>query len=348
MDFALAQRGRALMDFEVTARQTANSLHRAVEAELASAGITAETLPDDMDECHKLIDATLANSGTYRVRSLIGDYCWRSHGISAEEAFEEIRDQVADKLAAGAAGPTVIDYREGEFDAPAYFTRSWFHRTKNGWDGHPDNGFIHGELVHKKYVSKVFPGDVYANRRAVLRELPHHDFKKILEMGTSSGHYTVALSEFFPDAEKWGLDPSPRMLEQAQRVLNGHGYKWNLVVGVGEDAPFEDESFDFVTSYAVHHEIPPRVVTGMFKEAMRLLRPGGTLLMADVPRYADIDKLSAWRYDWLARYGGEPFWRPTAMMDLVPHAEEAGFVNVSSGTLKPRNDIYYVMGTKPE
>ena len=346
MEVKLAQRGRALMDFEVSARQAANRLQRGVEAELAAKGITAETLPDDMEERHRVIDGALADSSVYRTRALLGDYCWTYHGLSAEEVFEEIKDRVADQLALTEKGPTTIDYRDG-FKAPNYWAKSWFHRTHGGWDGNPYQGYIHGEIVHKKYVSKGYPGDVYAARRTVACLAPRADYSKILEIGTSSGHYTVALSEVFPKAEIWGIDPSARMLEQAQRVANEKGLRWNLIVGVGEDTGLEDESFDMVTSYAVHHEIPPRVIDALFKEACRLLKPGGTVLMADVTRYSEIDKLAAWRFDWLARYGGEPFWRATASMDFGPACEAAGFVDVKTGSIEPFKNPYYVVGVKP-
>src|SRR3546814_5426962 len=61
MQFNLGQRGRSLMDFEVSARQTAARLHQRVEGELADRGITAETLPDDMEARHRLIDEALAD-----------------------------------------------------------------------------------------------------------------------------------------------------------------------------------------------------------------------------------------------------------------------------------------------
>ena len=347
MKVQLAQRGRALIDFEVGVRQEAARLQRDAEAVLAARGVTAETLPDDMDARHDLIDATLADHAPYRTRALLGEWSAREHGLMCEAAFEEISETIVPELDRLAEGGTTISERPG-FTAPRYWSEIWFHRTTGGWDASDYNGFVHGELVHKRYVSRIFPVDIYAQRRRVLDALPRHDHNRILELGTSSGHYTVALAERFPDARITGLDPSRRMLEQARRVGNELGQSWTLIVGVGEETGFDDGSFDLVTSYAIHHELPPKIIAAWFAEAYRVLAPGGDLLMIDVPRYADLDKLTAWRFDWAAKWGGEPFWRPAAMIDLAAGARAAGFVDVRVEGIGPGKNPYLVYGRKPE
>lgn len=346
MEFTLAQRGRALMDFEVEARQAAGKLQSRAVRQLAAVGITADTLPEAMVERHRVIDTAMAESDVFRVRALFGEWCAKQHGCAAEEAFDEIRDALVPGIEALAEGSATLDYRP-DFVAPAYWSSIWFHRTRGGWDAGDHNGFIHGEIVHKKYVSKIYPGDIYEARRRVLREAPRGDYGKILEIGTSSGHYTVAISEVFPDAEIHGLDPSPRMLEQARRVANERGLGWQLFVGVGEDTGCANDSFDLVTSYAVHHEIPPRIIKAMFNEAFRVLQPGGDLLMSDVERTYDLDRLTAWSVDWAAKWGGEPYWRATAGLDLAPMALAAGFVDVEGYSL-PGGGPYLVRGRKPQ
>lgn len=347
MQIELGQRGRALMDFEVSTRQAAGRLQAQVEADLAKAGVTAETLPDDMEERHRVIDAAVGGTPTMQARALLGEWCAKQHGRAAEQAFEEIREDVLPEIERLRSGPTTIT--QHEFDAPDYWSKIWFHRTRGGWDASEHNGFVHGEIVHKKYVSKVFPGDIYGNRRAVLRELPRDDYKRILEIGTSSGHHAVAIAEVFPDARLTGIEPSLRMLEQAQRVANEKGLAWDLHTGVGEDLSlFEDDSFDLVTAYAIHHEMPVKAIDVIFRQAFRVLEPGGDLIMADVARSYSQDKMTGWRFDWLARWGGEPFWRSTARLDMEPMLREAGFVDVRGWQPNPGRDPYIIYGRKPQ
>jgi len=346
MQFELMQRGRALMDFEVSARQTASKLQQRAEAELAGMGVTAESLPDDMEARHRLIDERLAASPVFQARALLGEWCAKQHGRAAEEAFDEIRDGIVPELERLRHGGTTITAHD--FTAPRYWSEIWFHRTRGGWDASDYNGFIHGELVHKKYVSKVFPGDIYGNRRLILKQLPRDDYATILEVGTSSGHHTLAIADVFPRARISGIDPSIRMLEQAQRVANERGLAWDLHTGVGEDmAMFADNSFDLVTAYAIHHEMPPHAIAAIFAEAWRVLKPGGDMVMADVVRTVDLDKMAAWRMDWAAKWGGEPFWRATAKLDMEPMAREAGFVDVRGFTPQPGRDPYVIYGRKP-
>lgn len=347
MDHFLRQRGRALIDFEVGVRQAANRMHAAVEMELASRGVTAETLPEAMEARHAVIEDAVAGLPLYQARALFGEWSACEHGTICEAAFEEIRDEAAPALNALADGATKI-VQDPHFRPPKYWSAVWFHRTTGGWDAGPYSGFVHGELVHKRYVSRIFPGDIYAQRRRVLDELPHHDHRRILELGTSSGHYTVALAERFPKAAIVGIDPSIRMLEQARRVGNALGHRWELRVGVGEDSGLPNASFDLVTSYAIHHELPPKIIARWFEEAFRLLEPGGDLLMMDVPRFADLDRLAAWRFDWAAKWGGEPFWRASAQLDVAEGARTAGFVDVRAGGIVPGGNPYFVYGRKPE
>jgi hypothetical protein len=70
------------------------------------------------------------------------------------------------------------------------------------------------------------------------------------------------------------------------------------------------------------------------------------MIAGDVPRYFELDRLAAWRYDRAARYGGEPYWRASASTDLVAMARDAGFVDVQ-GSVIGRGTPYVLVATKP-
>ena len=342
---ALAQRGRAAIDFHITMRGAVSSLQREAEAELAGHGVTAETLPEDLDARHALIDATLAQSKAYRLRALTGEWTARDHGPTCQAAFDEVAPVLVPALEALDEGPASLEL-DPDLELPRWFTRVWFHRTTGGWDAGPYNGYVHGELIHKLILTRVFGADIFAQRRAAAELAPRRDYRRILDMGASSGHNTVALAEVFPDAEISGVDYSPRMLEHARRVANERGAAWKLYQRACQDTGFADGSFDLVSSYNMMHELPRGIIRAMFAEAFRVLEPGGTMIMGDVPRYFELDRLAAWRFDHGARMGGEPYWRVSASTDVVAMAEEIGFVAVS-GQVLGRGTPYVLVASKP-
>ena len=347
MDFQLRQHGRAATAFMSDLAVASARLRPKVDADLAARGLDARTLPDDLDERLRQADAALADSRANRALAILGEWSGVSHGRIGQAAFEEIRAELEPRLRElQSKGPCTLEARLGD-RLPEYQTRAWIHRTTGGWDGHDFQGFVHGELIHREYVARNYPGDIFAQRREVLGVLPRQDYRRILEFGTSSGHYTMQLQKVFPKAEIWGCDLSLRMLEQAQRAANEHGWPWKLFQVAAEDTGFEAASFDLVTSYIVLHEIPAAVTRAQMREAFRLLRPGGDLLFTDVTPYRALDKLAVRWAEYGAVHGGEPFWREAATLDLAQAAREAGFVDVRSEGLKGAIYPWVTYGHKP-
>lgn len=342
----LAQRGRALIDFQAGMFGASVEVGARSDAELAAAGVNADTLPDDMDARHVMVETAMADSKAFKVGQLLSEWNAKIHGLACQDAFEEIRADLEPRLKALDEGPTTLEYKD-DLQPPSYWTRVWFHRTAGGWDAGDYNGYVHGELVHKQLVARGYGGDIFGQRRAAAQQAPRRDYKEILDIGCGSGHFTQALQETFPEAQITGIDWSARMLEQARRVANEKGWNWKLMVKGGENSGFADESFDLVSTFILFHEIPPRIIKQILEEAFRMLKPGGDIIMADVPRYAEIDKMSSWRYDWLAKWGGEPYWRASATMDLIQICKDIGFTDVSGATQAPTHAYYVLRAHKP-
>jgi SAM-dependent methyltransferase len=345
---ALAQRGRAAINFQAGIGIAASRLLRQSEQAFQSSAAAAAPLPADMDERHAVVAGVIGDLPAFKVQSLLSEWRGRAHGAVAREAFEEVQDRIAPALHGLDSGPSTLQ-ADPAFVAPAYWSETEFHRTAGGWDSSDYNGYIHGELLHRLMLAKMFPGDIFAQRRAVAQAAPRRDYARILDMGASSGHFTIALADIFPEARITGIDLSPRMLEHAMRTGNARGAAWHLAVAAAEDTGLPAESFDLVASYNLFHELTPPVIEAVMDEAFRLLAPGGDMVMADVPRFAELPPLVAWRFDQIAKWGGEPFWRASASMDLAAAAHRVGFVDVQAGPLGPPpiGHPYRVSGRKP-
>lgn len=343
---ALNQRGRAEVNFMINMFKGSIDVRKHADEDVKTAAGDIDALPDNMDERTAVIKPGLSNSRTNRVRSLIGEWHARNHADVCERAFEDLFPNIKTDLEELKNGPSEL-HLDPDFKAPNYWEGVDYHRTKGGWDGHPYAGYIHAEIIHRKIVNSSFPGGIFAQRKKVAARAPKDHYDTILDMGCSTAHFTQALQETYPKAQITGIDLSARTLEHAHRVANAHGWDWKLYQRAAEDTGFKDESFDLVGSYILLHEVPLYAIKAIFKEAFRVLKPRGDMIMSDVTRYSDVDKLTAWKMDQGAKYGGEPHWRESASANLGAIAKEAGFINVNAAGDAPHKYPYVVQGRKP-
>ena len=251
----LRQRGRASIDFLALIAGASGAVRDAVDGELAERQVTASSLPQDMDARYDTVNAALHDSRAYATLNLLGDWHGRSHGQYAVQAFEEIAEELRPVMDAAEQGPARLTLNPDQV-APDYWEGVEFHRTALAWDNYDNMGFVHGEIIHRKMVDRLYPGGIFKQRRAVAGMAPRDDYARILDMGCSSGHFTAALEDAYPDAKITGIDLSRRMLEHAWRTANVNGWDWDLYQRPAEATGFADASFDLVASYIILHEIP--------------------------------------------------------------------------------------------
>eukprot|EP00271_Cylindrocystis_brebissonii_P003501 TRINITY_DN1454_c0_g1_i1.p1 TRINITY_DN1454_c0_g1~~TRINITY_DN1454_c0_g1_i1.p1 ORF type:complete len:480 (-),score=40.90 TRINITY_DN1454_c0_g1_i1:111-1382(-) len=127
--------------------------------------------------------------------------------------------------------------------------------------------------------------------RAILQHIsrgPARPVADILDMGCSVGISTTILADAFASAHVTGLDLSAYFLAVAsfrQKEQEEAGQRRERPItwkhGLAENTGLPDESFDLITLASVVHECPLDATRAIFREAHRLLRPGGTFACFD-------------------------------------------------------------------
>ncbi len=150
----------------------------------------------------------------------------------------------------------------------------------------------------------------------------------VVDLGSGSGvECFLAAAEVGASGKVYGVDMTDAMLELAQKskqvVVNDFGYD-NIEFRKGylEAIPLADESVDLVISNCVINLSPDKRRT--YLEIMRVLKPGGRLVVADVisdePVSAAIKNSS--------KYRGECLGGAMQQDDLVVMLEDCGFTSV--------------------
>ncbi len=101
--------------------------------------------------------------------------------------------------------------------------------------------------------------------------------RDVLDVGCGSGEYV----RWFRDrgAHPVGAECGPAMRQRAIDADPEHADAY--VDAVGQDLPFDDASFDVVNFSASLHHVPIDAIPEALAEASRVLRPGGTVYIAE-------------------------------------------------------------------
>jgi ubiquinone/menaquinone biosynthesis C-methylase UbiE len=106
---------------------------------------------------------------------------------------------------------------------------------------------------------------------------------RVLDLGCGTGVLTRLIADRL-DADaggvSTGIDAAAKMIAVARKKRENRTCRFETAAA--EALPFADESYDAVVSSLFFHHVPLDLKAAALAEAYRVLRPGGTLVIADM------------------------------------------------------------------
>jgi len=126
--------------------------------------------------------------------------------------------------------------------------------------------------------------------RPMLARVQSGRFATALDVGCGEGRFCRMLRA--RGIAPIGIDPTDALIDEAQYRDRGGDYR----VGRAETLDFADDSFDLVVSYLSLIDIPD--IAAGIAEMARVLRPGGSLLIANLTSFNTAGQGEGWTNDW--------------------------------------------------
>ncbi|MDE0244491.1 MAG: class I SAM-dependent methyltransferase, partial [Gammaproteobacteria bacterium] len=197
------------------------------------------------------------------------------------------------------------------------------------------------------YAAVEVDQDIRRQRVDVVSLLPKDHYDRIYEPGCGGLGALAACSQVYPDAELTGSDISTALLKGGHKAARNMGIPIHLKQRDARDTGEPDESYDAVLMYALLHEMPVKVSIDTIREAFRILKPGGDIVINDPPPFSRVDAFQAAILDWESEYRGEPFFSAACSMDWATVLEEVGFKVLEARALDSRGYPWVNVATKP-
>jgi SAM-dependent methyltransferase len=200
---------------------------------------------------------------------------------------------------------------------------------------------------HGGYAAVPVGEDIRQQRLDVIGQLPKPAYARIFEPGCGGGSTLIAAHALHPEAELTGCDLSASLLQDGHRLAQRLGVNLRLIQRDGADTGEPDAHYDAVLTYALHHELPLDANRDLLREMLRILKPGGDILISDPPPFRAVDPFHAVILDWDNDHRAEPFFREACTTDWDAELSAIGFTDVQSYALGPASYPWVTRASKP-
>lgn len=281
--------------------------------------------PADGGEIHKAIRADPAFQTYSAVRVQAQKMVWESVAPAVERERER-RGKIAARAAAR-LGSLSLD---PGLEAPRNVTAINVHLMPGSYTGGEamDAGAVYdqGLAVFSMGLMGDNLDDIGSSMAAyIAHKFPDFRPAAILDLGCTIGHNSVPWKVRFPKAEVHGVDVAAPVLAYGSARAKLQGQELHFHQMSADALGFPDASFDLVFSSMFLHELSRKTRDKVFKEAHRVLRPGGLMLHMELPPNSQMNAFDGFYLDWDCYYNQEPFYKGYRDEDPKTLCLRAGF-----------------------
>ena len=109
----------------------------------------------------------------------------------------------------------------------------------------------------------------------------------VLDLGCGTGTLAIMAHADQPAAAYTGLDADPSILERARAKADAANAPVTFTDGLADELPYDQASFDVVVTTLFFHHLDDPTKRATATEILRVLKPGGRLVVADFGRPHD-------------------------------------------------------------
>lgn len=132
-------------------------------------------------------------------------------------------------------------------------------------------------------------------RKRTIEAASVHIGEHVLDAGCGTGVLTrLAADAVGPTGLAWGIDAAPDMIRIARQNAAAAGSAARFKPAAIESLPFEDASMDAVLASLVLHHLPADLKSAGLREVLRVLKPGGRIVVVDFDRPRPLWWLVLW------------------------------------------------------
>lgn len=281
-------------------------------------------MPADSDEVHDAMrgDPTFALYTACRVEAQ--HMVWDSVIPGVERERERL-----EALATSTNAVAAVDL-DAEMTVPRNVSAVDVHLMPGAYSGAVGGALLGPGAVYDRGLAIFSMGlmganldDIGLSMAAYIRaRFPDFAPRAILDVGCTVGHNALPWKQAYPEAELHAVDvAAPGLVYGAARAkLQGVDAAFHQMNA--ESLRFGGDSFDLVFTSMFLHELSAKTRVAFFKEAHRVLRPGGLLLNMELPPNSQMGAFEGFYLDWDCWYNNEPFYkgyRDEKPQDLCRH-----------------------------